>query len=436
MRLIGFAAILSCLWAAGAAALPVSPPAHDAVTPDVAVNARGDIAVLWVDQAPERRADAPGRDTRLSYVDLYVAVSRDGGASFAAPVKVNRRDGLVRALGVNRPRIVAAPSGTWHVSFAANEIHPALDKPLLSTHYTRSTDGGASFAPSVRLSPLVDADQSGSVHIHGGYMSAAAFGTLAAAADGRVAVLWIDSRHMTPGRDVRALYMAASADSGGSFAAPTMLLPTDVCPCCQMMAAADAAGGIAISLRMVAADGARQASIARLAPGAAALAAPVDTGGARWVIDGCPLKPAAVAVRGETVYTAVYNGAETPPGVYVAVSHDGGRSFGPAAAAHPEATVSDAPALAVNDRFALLAWHGKTDGPRRVFTRMYDRDGRPAGGIAALPTGAENAQTPVVAARPDGRFQIAWQQGGRIHTAVLPAAPGDAAADGAPPRPQ
>jgi hypothetical protein len=32
---------------------------------------------------------------------------------------------------------------------------------------------------------------------------------------------------------------------------------------------------------------------------------------------------------------------------------------------------------------------------------------------------------PVLAARPDGTFQIAWLQAGRVYAAALPAAPAD-----------
>jgi hypothetical protein len=408
--------------------VPVSPAAHAAATPDIAVNPRGEVAVLWVDQRPDQDTAAAGRDERLSYVDLYVATSRDGDGHFSAPVRVNHAAGLVRALAVNRPRILGTGSGTWHVSFAANEIHPTLDKPMLTTHYTRSVDGGASFAPSRRLSNLADVDLSQTVHIHGGYMSASAFGTMAVTPDGMLRVLWIDSRTMTPASDVRALYMVTSRDDGATFSTENQLIATGVCPCCQMMAATDGASNLYFSLRMVDSDGTRQASIGRIAAETDALSAPVDTGGARWRIDGCPLKPAVIAVAGKRVFTAVYNGAETKPGVYLSLSRDGGRSYGQPMAVHPDASVSDAPAIAMNDRVVLVAWHGKTDGPRRVFYRMYDLDGIALGPVQALPSGAEAAQNPVVATRSDGQFQLAWQQADQIFTAVLPSAPGRSSA--------
>jgi len=407
-----------CAAAPAVAVKPLSQEGQDAATPDLAINARGEIAVLWTDQDPAAASGEAARDDRLSYVDLYVAVSKDGGATFANPVKVNQQAGLVRALSVNRPRIAAGAGSVWHVSYTANEIHPRFNKPVLTTHYTRSRDGGASFEPSRRMSSWAEVAIGEVAHIHGGYAAASAFGTMAAARDGRVAVLWIDSRNMTPASDVRALYARISADDGASFGPETELLRSEVCPCCQMTAAADDASNIYLGLRMVTADGARPASVARLAT-SGALGGPVDAGGARWQIDGCPLKPTAVAARGRTVVTAVYNGGAEKPGVYMSWSKDGGASFAAATAVHPDALVSDAPTLAINARSVLLAWHGKTDGARRLFYRMFDLDGRPLGAISAVADAGDGAQNPVAAVRQDGRFQIVWQQSGRVFTAVL-----------------
>lgn len=409
--------LASCVLALAANANPVSPAGHKAATPDVAINNRGELAVLWSDQAPDQTPNDGSRDERLSYADLYVAISRDGGKNFEPLRKINQQAGLVRALSVNRPRIVAGRGNTWHVSFTANEIHPQFDQSVLTTHYTRSIDGGASFESSRRLSAWAKMNMGEIAHIHGGYASASAFGTLAATADGAVHVLWIDSRTMTPASDVRGLYAKVSHDDGATFSPERELLKTNVCPCCQMMATADATT-IYASLRMVTPDGARPATVVRLASDGA-LDSKADLGGARWELDGCPMKPAAIAVYGDAVFTAVYNGAADKPGVYLSQSTDGSKTFGAATAIHPEAAVSDAPSLAISNRGLMVAWHGKIDGTRRIFYRSYDLSGNPTGTITALATGEGNAQNPVVAARADGAFQIVWQQTDRVHTAVI-----------------
>ncbi|MBL8644278.1 MAG: exo-alpha-sialidase [Rhodospirillaceae bacterium] len=402
---------------------PVSPTSHVAVAPDVAVNAKGEIALMWVDRAPEQQKKADGpHDNHLSSTDLYVAMSRDGGATFTAPVKVNQADGVVWGQQVSRPRIVSSNKGNWHIAYAANEVHPALNKVALTTHYTRSTDGGANFEPPKRLSTLTDKDLSHM--IHGGFISAAAFATLAAAPDGSVHVVWIDTRNMGSERDTGAMYAATSRDDGKTFAPDRELMATGVCPCCQLVAVSDAASNILLGSRQVSGDNIRQSTVMRIAASSGMADTAVVTGGAPWQIAGCPLKPTVMAVKDGNIYTAAYNGGEAKPGVYFSMSADAGASYTKAALAHPEAAVSDAPSIATNGRYVLLAWHGKTTGARRVFYRMYNLKGEPAGSIAELAAGPENAQNPIVAARPDGKFQIAWQQADRIHTTTLPGAPG------------
>ena len=186
--LVGSASVLSV-----AAPLQVSPSGHKAAAPDISVAKNGDVAILWVDRSPNASA-AGNHDRHIAATDVYVAISRAKGDGFAETVKINDVAGAVWGQQVSRPRIVATPNGTWHVSYAVNDLHPTHQKTALTTHYTRSTDGGRSFEAARRLSSLTDQDMSGT--IHGGFVSAAAFGTMAAAPDGSVHVLWIDTRHM------------------------------------------------------------------------------------------------------------------------------------------------------------------------------------------------------------------------------------------------
>lgn len=396
-----------------AAPMVMSPEGQKAAAPDLAVNARGEMALLWVDRSPQEHTGAH-HDRHLATTDVYVAVSRDGGQTFGEPVKLNSTAGAVWGQQVSRPRIVGTPNGTWHVSYAANDEHPTLKKTALTTHYTRSLDGGRSFEAPRRLSSLTDQDMSDV--IHGGFLSAAAFGTLASAPDGSVHVYWIDTRNMQRESNSGALYGIASHDDGKTFGAERQLIDTGVCPCCQVMAVANSRSEILLGSRQVDADNIRPATVTRLGRDDRAAAQRVSIGGAPWQIAGCPLKPTVMAVHGDHVFAAVHNGGEATPGVIFSVSRDGGRSFEPRGIVHQEAVVSDAPSVATNGKIVLLAWHAKLTGPRRVFYRFFDLEGSARSEIIELDTAPGIAQAPVVATRPDGGFQLAWQQGDRIWT--------------------
>jgi hypothetical protein len=406
--------------AASAESLRVSPDGHKAAAADVAVSARGEIAVLWVDRSPQDEAGGV-TDRHVALTDVYVAVSRDGGRSFEPPVKINRDSGSVWGQQVSRPRLVGSPNGSWHVTYAANELHPTIGKTALTTHYTRSTDGGRSFEPPRRVSTLTDQDLGGM--LHGGFISAAAFGTIAAAPDGSVRLLWIDTRHMTRESTAAAVYSVVSTDDGRSFAPEANIVVDGVCPCCQLTAAATADSDILVGSRRITAGNIRPATVLRIGHAGGTPGDRISIGGAPWQIEGCPLKPTVVAIQRRQVLAAVHNGAESTPGVIYASSADGGATFRNHGLVHPAASVSDAPSIAAQPGVALLAWHAKTDGPRRVFYRLLALDGSPIGVVRELDAEPGVTQAPVVAARADGRFQIVWQQSDRIMTTVLSGTP-------------
>lgn len=410
--------------AATAAPLTVSTADQLALAPDVAVGPKGDIAILWLAKgnpdSPEAKAAAAERaqagHSHRSSMNLYVAVSRDAGASFGAPVRLNRELDEVWGFAVSRPRIAWGPRGTLHVAYPANEMHAKLGKAVLTTRYTRSTDGGASFEPPRRLSTVTDSDMSAA--IHGGFASVAAFGTLGVAPNGDVHVIWIDTRDMKSGTDNGSVYGVVSHDDGVTFGPEQRLASGDVCPCCQLNVAFDAASRPLLASRQVTTGNLRSSSVGR-ADGQGRFTNRVSTGGTPWHLEGCPLKPTAIAVHDSHVYTAAHNGADTPPGVMLATSNDGGRTFVVPYAVHPGALVSDAPSLAIVGDRVVVAWHAKTDGPRRVFYRLLGSDGAALGAPVELATGEGTAQAPAVAARRDGRVQIAWQQGDRIYTTAV-----------------
>lgn len=413
-----------------------SPSEHQALAADLATNAQGDIALLWVDRSPTmaaaHAADASAHqhgssagsahaaplDRHIAMTDLYVAISQDGGKTFTAPVKVNSSVGAVWGQAVSRPRIVASADGNWHVSYAANEQHPQLGKTALTTHYTRSSDGGKTFESPRRLSALTDQDMS--EVIHGGFVSAAAFGSIAVADDSAITVVWIDTRHMDETSNSGSLYVNVSRDGGKTFEGERKIIETGVCPCCQIMAVNGEQGDILIGSRAVDGDNYRAATVMRLAKSGGV---PVrrDVGDAPWQIEGCPLKPTVIAQHSNHVFTAVHSGGETQPGVIFSVSRDRGQQFVSRGLVHAAATVSDSPAIATNGRSVALAWHAKTTGPWAIHYQFYDLDGVPLGAVEAIDSGKSGARAPVITSKVDGSYFLAWQQDGRIQTTTLQA---------------
>ncbi len=442
--------LLAASLAVGAEGVAVSPADRHTLAPEIAVAGNGDIAVIWLDReaqkaaqpvasvtapAPTAPAASAGNhegmthgaaappERHTSSMDLWFARSQDGGLTFSAPVRINSEPGMVWGFAVSKPKLAISRSGTVHVIFPANAVRASDGKTTLVMYYTRSTDGGHSFEAPRLLHQQLAIDQS--QFMDGGFTSAHAFGALGVAPDDSVHAVWVDTRTMKSGDTAAAAYSAVSSDDGASFTTEQVAMDSGVCPCCQLTIAFDARSNMYLGSRVVTGDGHRNSSVARVAAGRSPKAgARVPIGGAAWKLEGCPLKPTVVAVDDRNVYAAAYNGGEAKPGAYFSASNDGGAHFGAAQPLHAEAVVSDAPAMVVTRGLPVIAWHGKTTGAKRVFWRTAARGGKTLGPVQELDAPSGVAQSAALAARPDGKVQIVWQQGEQIFTAaLLPQAP-------------
>ncbi|HEY0098102.1 MAG TPA: sialidase family protein [Pyrinomonadaceae bacterium] len=143
---------------------------------------------------------------------LYLSASRDGGRSFASPVKVND-DERPAAHGMHS--LAAAPDGRIYMAWLdeRNVAPPPPPKPN-STHrhkesnreifFAASTDGGRTFEANRRIASEV---------------CPCCKTSLAAGADGRVYASW---RQVLPG-EFRHIAVAASTDGGRTFSSPAIV---------------------------------------------------------------------------------------------------------------------------------------------------------------------------------------------------------------------
>ena len=170
-----------------------------------------DVAVAWA-------ATKDGKG------DIYVAVSRDSGRSFGAPVRVNANTGEARVSGEIAPRVslssqkseVPVVSVTWNAKDGTTQIKTA-----------RSTNGGKTFGPAINLqSPGAAGDR--------GWQAAATD------ANGKLHVIWLDHRGMVAAGE-HAMHKgegdgAAMAQRSGLYywgGAPERELFKGVCYCCK-----------------------------------------------------------------------------------------------------------------------------------------------------------------------------------------------------------
>jgi len=156
-----------------------------AFSPEIAVSHDGEVFVMWLDRdmptgpPPKRK---PGEHSHRSAVDLWIARSENGGASFQAPSRVNRESGVIWGFQVSKPRVSTDKQGVVHISYPANDVSAQTRLDVVASHYTRSIDKGATFSEPLTLNSHVNKDGRG---LLGEELGAAhAFGTMAVAPDG------------------------------------------------------------------------------------------------------------------------------------------------------------------------------------------------------------------------------------------------------------
>jgi len=184
--------------------------------PQVAVDSAGVVHLVYFKGDP-------------GHGDLYYVCSRDGCATFAAPLRVNSTPGSSIATGnIRGAHLAIGKNARVHVAWnGSRALTPGAafgKQPML---YTRLNDAGVAFESQRDLIQIARG-------IDGG-------GAVAADNAGNVYVLWHAPSPGTEGEGSRRVWIARSADDGATFERerPVWNRPTGTCGCCGL----DAFGG-------------------------------------------------------------------------------------------------------------------------------------------------------------------------------------------------
>jgi hypothetical protein len=344
-------------------------------------------------------ADETGRLwlTRMERGHVWVSHSDDGSSTFSGDVKVNAEPEAILADGQNRPKIVAG-GGVVAVTWAQ-----ALPK-LHTGHvrFSRSIDGGRSFSAPV----IVNDDRQEIGH---------SFPTLAMDAQGRMALVWLDSREkvaqtkagkMHPGSSI---FYVLSDNRGKSFS-ENMMLADHSCECCRIGLAFAPNGEAQAQWRHVFGNNIRDFAIAPLTTGATVQRASEDD----WQIAACPHHGGDLAIddtgRRHIVW---FTGSPKGPGIYYRYA-DGEKMSPPLALGNPDAQAGN-PTVFVRDGNVWLAWREFDGKQYRVMAqRSVDRGDKwsppqevaTANSTADLPLFVAGAVKPLLAWYADGKVRV------------------------------
>jgi len=164
-------------------------PNHEANTPSLALDDQGNIYVCYGHY-----------DWSTFNVDVYFTKSTDGGISFPTPVLVNDTTRAAQA----HPSIAVDSSG-YIIYIAWDDARNPVNIPNLDIYMAKSTDGGLTFGPSVRV------DDTGSDSLD---QEAPSIGCTRGG--DTVYVVWWDERNDI-GDDNYDIYFSRSVDAGMTF---------------------------------------------------------------------------------------------------------------------------------------------------------------------------------------------------------------------------
>ena len=328
-----------------------------------------------------------------SATDVYAAWSRDGGASFETPVRVNDAPGDARVSGEQAPRIALAGSVrvVWESSQGGNAVVRTATRP----------SGAAAFGAAASVHPE-------------GLTGARGWASLAADENGAAHVAWLDGRGDAPagaaaaasaqgarrmGHGGRQDLFQASLWPDGTRSETR--IATDVCFCCKTAVAAGPDGSVYVAWRHIYKPNLRDIAVARSSDGGRTFAAPVRVSEDGWAIDACPDDGPSLAVDAKGVLHVAWptRVSEAGKGVFYSRSTDGGRSFAPRARVDETQGGAGHPQLAVAGERVFVVWDEATAGARRALLRSVEASGAwppRMDAAAALSTGP--ASYPAVAA--------------------------------------
>jgi hypothetical protein len=388
----------------------------------------------------------------ISSMDIFVATSTDGGATFGAPVQVNRVAGEARVSGEEPPRIALVPRrGATPEIVIVWTAKAGTTWKLLSA---RSLDGGRTYSASA---PVPGSDGEGS----------RGWESVAVDATGRVSVLWLDHRDLiaadgahqhsaasasgaTPAPMVmpkgdpteRAalsqLMFASLPGATGRTSRPTSARTTalsiarSVCYCCKT-ALAVSGDAVFAAWRHVYPSGERDIAFTMSTNGGRTFAAPLRVSDDHWKLDGCPDNGPAMAIdasrRAHVVWPTTAEGKSATAkdamalSIYYAVSPDG-KSFSPRTRVPTRGPASHPQIVMLPNGASLVAWDEVIDGTRRLGLARATVNA--AGAVSFTPVSAPDAGPgqwyPSLAASSNGAV-ITWvrqlEKGSTVAVAVV-----------------
>ena len=347
--------------------------------PTIQIDENGTRHLAWIEGGKDRH-------------ELFYASLGTKDKEFPTPIHINKEGPAVAAIHQS-PGLALGPQNQIHLSWSSpnpeSKGNPFASLLRLSSSHTKTV----AFSPPI----IVNDDAPPTSHT---------FDNLCVDKKGTVHLAWIDSRE---GRKNPKTYVTRSLSQGNTVE-KNVPLQGHTCVCCRTSLATAPDGSIYIAWRQVIENKFRETVVARSIDGGKTYSAPIVVGHDRWDFQGCPHRPASIAVDGQgRLYVTWYTeGPDDVPGIYLATSDDHGQTFSPRTMLNQsKSSFPDKPQMAVdpNGR-VIVAWEELSPVRREIYVR-YSLD-RGASFSSPQRLNEAKAQHPAIAINGQGDGAIAW----------------------------
>jgi hypothetical protein len=345
-------------------------------------------ATPWIAASGNFVAVAWGASAAAKMADVYVAVSRDGGQTFGAPVQVNTVAGEGRLGGELPPRVsLARRSGG-----ADPEIVVLWNArgPVTSIKLSKSRDGGKTFDAPIALSsadavgdrgwPSLTVDGRGTPHAiwvdHRGLATTRREGATHTTHKHGSGVAGSNDRVTHDGVAMAQKSGLYYASSGASGAAVERKLTPGTCYCCKTALVTGRDDALYAAWRHVYPGNLRDIAFSVSRDRGRTFSEPVRISEDGWEIHGCPDDgPAMTVDRRGVVHviwpTVIGGGTAEPQGALFYASTSDGRTFTPRVRIPTLGSPKPAhPQIIADDRGRIVvAWDEVIDGQRIAAAR-------------------------------------------------------------------
>jgi hypothetical protein len=290
---------------------------------------------------------------------VSVAHSSDLGHTFSTPVAVNPQPLDIDWGPDARPNIVVDNDGRVFVAFARFKDQKFNGQVF----YSRSTDGGRSFAAPAPITANAESQR---------------FQTLALDTDGSLFAAWLDKRNRVPAAARGDKYLGAglafawSRDHGATFS-ETRIALDNTCECCRLAVALAGPGRPVVVFRNVFDDMVRDHAAVTFTdaqtPGAIRRVSVDD-----WKTEACPHHGPTLAIAADGSYhVAWFTNGRARKGLFYASSNNGGQTFSQPMPIGDPVRNPARPFLLAANKTLWLAWK-EFDGEHTTVRLMASHD--------------------------------------------------------------